>query len=87
MKEISCYEGKIVLRTTKVPHLLKGKFRDDIGFLIEIYFFKALCRCHPEQSEGNCCMNDSLFFPLIAAVVASVFCLETKGTNAEAPLR
>ncbi len=25
--------------------------------------------------------------PLIAAGVASVFCLETKGTNAEAPLR
>ena len=50
-------------------------------------FFFALCTCHPERSEGTCCMNDSLFFPLIAAVVASVFCLETKGTNAEAPLR
>ena len=28
-----------------------------------------------------------MFFPLIAAGMASVFCLETKGTNAEAPLR
>ena len=28
-----------------------------------------------------------MFYPLIAAGVASVFCLETKGTNAEAPLR
>jgi hypothetical protein len=26
-------------------------------------------------------MNDSLFCPLIAAGVASVFCLETKGTK------
>jgi hypothetical protein len=26
-------------------------------------------------------MNDSLFFSLIAAGVASVFCLETKGTK------
>jgi hypothetical protein len=26
-----------------------------------------------------------LFFPLIAAGMDSVFCLETKGTNAEAP--
>jgi hypothetical protein len=25
--------------TAKVPHLLKGRFRDDIGFLIEIFFF------------------------------------------------
>jgi hypothetical protein len=32
-------------------------------------------------------MKVTLFFPLIAAGVASVFCLETKGTNAEAPLR
>jgi hypothetical protein len=40
VKELSCYESKIILRTTKVPHLLKGKFRDDIGFLIEIYFLK-----------------------------------------------
>ena len=44
-------------------------------------FFFALCTCHPERSEGTCCMNDSLFFPLIAAGVASVFCLETKGTK------
>jgi len=28
-----------------------------------------------------------MFFQLIAARMASVFCLETKGTNAEAPLR
>jgi hypothetical protein len=32
VKELSCYESKIILRTTKVPHLLKGRFRDDIGF-------------------------------------------------------
>ena len=30
VKELSFYESKIILRTTKVPHLLKGKFRDDI---------------------------------------------------------
>ena len=30
VKELSCYESKIILRTTKVPHLLKGRFRDDI---------------------------------------------------------
>jgi hypothetical protein len=28
-----------------------------------------------------CCINDSLIFPLIAAGMASVFCLETKGTK------
>jgi len=49
-------------------------------FQKQIFFF-ALCTCHPEQREGNCCMNDSLFCPLIAAGVASVFCLETKGTK------
>ena len=32
VKELSCYESKIVLRTTKVPQLLKGRFRDDICF-------------------------------------------------------
>jgi hypothetical protein len=47
---------------------------------LKIIFF-ALCTRHPEQREGTCCMNDSLFFPLIAAGVASVFCLETKGTK------
>jgi hypothetical protein len=30
-------------------------------------------------------MKGNLFYPLIAAEVASVFCLETKGTNAEVP--
>ena len=59
-------------------------FKEDI--------FKALCTCHPFLTAGRlngvkelCCMNDSLFYPLIAAGVASVFCFETKGTNAEAP--
>jgi|LakMenE18May11ns_1017448.scaffolds.fasta_scaffold9561786_1 hypothetical protein len=32
VKELSCYESKIVLKTTKVPQLLKGRFRDDICF-------------------------------------------------------
>jgi hypothetical protein len=32
-------------------------------------------------------MKGNLFYPLIAAGMASVFCLETKGTNAEALLR
>ncbi|WP_306550348.1 hypothetical protein [Daejeonella sp.] len=41
----------------------------------------ALCTFHLEQIEGTCCMYDSLFCPLIAAGVASVFCLETKGTK------
>jgi hypothetical protein len=78
---------KFVPRSTKVPHLLKSRFRDDIAFRLKFIFFLALCTRHPEQREGTCCMNDSLFFPLIAAGVASVFCLETKGTNAEALLR
>ena len=30
VKELSCYESKILLKTTKVPQLLKGRFRDDI---------------------------------------------------------
>ena len=32
VKELSCYESKILLKTTKVPQLLKGRFRDDICF-------------------------------------------------------
>jgi hypothetical protein len=32
VKELSCYESKILLTTTKVPQLLKGRFRDDVCF-------------------------------------------------------
>ena len=32
-------------------------------------------------------LSNLIIGPLIAAGMASVFCLETKGTNAEAPLR
>ena len=46
-------ESKIVLRTTKVPHLLKGRFRDDIALRLKLIFFIALCKCHPEQREGT----------------------------------
>ena len=46
-------ESKIVLRTTKVPHLLKGRFRDDIALRLKLIFFIALCTCHPEQREGT----------------------------------
>ena len=42
VKELSSNEGKIVPSAAKVPQLLKGRIRDDIGFLIKIYFFRHL---------------------------------------------
>ena len=42
VKELSSNEGKIVPSAAKVSHLLKGRIRDDIGFLIKIYFFRHL---------------------------------------------
>ena len=35
------WDSKIVLRTTKVPHLLKGRFRDDICFRFNVNFLNA----------------------------------------------
>ena len=42
VKELSFYESKIILRTTKVPHLLKGKFRDDIWFWLKFIFLSVV---------------------------------------------
>jgi hypothetical protein len=63
VKELSCYESKIILRTTKVPHLLKGKFRDDIGFLIEIYFLKRCAGIIPAyRLTDNAAQNGEAHF-------------------------
>jgi len=51
VKELSSNEGKIVPSAAKVPHLQKGRIRNDIGFRLD--FFYVLCTCHPEQSEGT----------------------------------
>ena len=44
-------------------------------------FLNRYARVILNKVKELCCMNDSLFCPLIAAGVASVFCLETKGTK------
>ena len=41
-----------MLRTTKVPHLLKGSFRDDIVFRLK-FIFLTICTCYPSLPVGN----------------------------------
>ncbi|WP_306550884.1 hypothetical protein [Daejeonella sp.] len=52
----------------------------EINYLV-FDFLNRFARVILNKVKELCCMNDSLFCPLIAAGVASVFCLETKGTK------
>ncbi len=78
MSGMKFYTCLVTPSTTKIPGSI-------IDFLRKI--LKRCARVILNKVKELCCLNDSLFYPLIAAGVASVFCLETKGTNAEAPLR
>ena len=44
-------------------------------------FLNRFARVILNKVKELCFMKGNLFFPLIAAGVASVFCLETKGTK------
>jgi hypothetical protein len=44
-------------------------------------FLNRYARVILNKVKELCCMKVTLFFPLIAAGMASVFCLETKGTK------
>ena len=63
---------------TKIPGVI-------IDFLRK--FFTRCARVILNGVKEVCYMKGNFVYPLIAAGMASVFCLETKGTNAEAPLR
>ena len=97
---VSSYRLGLVLfsyrKRTRPPRLwaewnyecLVGTTKHSESYYCRIWFFlNRYAGVILNRVKKLCCMNDSLFGPLIAAGVASVFCLETKGTNAEAPLR
>ena len=47
-------QSKILLRTTKVPHLLKGRFRDDIYFKFKLIFFKSAMHVSSWTADRQC---------------------------------
>jgi hypothetical protein len=78
------YERKEIIQCLVKPSITKNP-----GVIIDFLrkFFTHCARVILNGVKELRFIKVTLFYPLIAAGMASVFCLETKGTNAEAPLR